>query len=233
MTPGERTSLRRWLAFLGTVVVARVLAGILSNYGAYLPAPDFRADFLLGREETFFRGGYRIAFLAHILAGPPALVLALPLASPALRHRAPKWHARLGRIEAALVGLLLAPSGLVMALEPLPWLSEPERLVAGLGFATLALVTGAAVTLGFIAARRRRLAEHRRWMTRVVALLLSAPILRIMGGVATLLAPDLSWTYAASAWASWLLPLAAAEGLLRRTDTGSVSRRTVDHRPRA
>ena len=61
MTPGERTALRRWLAILSGLVVARVLGGILSNYGRYLPAPDFHADFLVGREETFFRGGVRRA----------------------------------------------------------------------------------------------------------------------------------------------------------------------------
>lgn len=232
MTPGERTALRRWLAILSCIVVVRVLGGILSNYGLYLPTPDFHADFLVGREETFFHGGYRLAFLAHILAGPPALVLAPILASPPLRHRAPEWHARLGRIEAALVGLILAPSGLVMALQPLPWLPAEERFVAGLGFATLAVATGVAVACGFAAARQRRFADHGRWMARVVALLLSAVVLRVMGGLASVLAPDLPWTYPASAWGSWILPLLAVERFLRRTHTGTVSGRTVDHRPR-
>lgn len=211
MAPGEWTSLRRWIAILGVVVVARVLAGIVSTYGSYLPSPDFGADFLVGREASFFRGGYRVAFLAHILAGPPALVLAIVLAAPAPRRRFPRWHRRLGWCEAALVGLILAPSGLTMATEPLPWLPPAERLVAGIGFATLALSTGAAVALGVVAARRRRFVDHARWMTRLVALLLSAPILRIMGGVAALVAPDLPWTYAASAWGSWLMPLLAVE----------------------
>ena len=98
-----------------------------------------------------------------------------------------------------------------MATEPLPWLPPAERLVAGLGLGSLALVTGATVTLGFVAARRRRFAEHQRWMERCVALLLSAPILRIMGGAATLIAPGLPWDYAASAWGSWLVPLLAVE----------------------
>ncbi len=233
MAPHEWTALRRWLAILSGLVVVRVLGGILSNYGHYLPAPDFRADFLVGREETFFHGGYREAFVVHLLAGPPALVLALVLANPGLRRRAPEWHARLGRIEAGIVALILAPSGLVMAIEPLPWLSAPERAVAGLGFATLALFTGFSVAIGFAAARQRRFADHGRWMARVVALLLSAVVLRVMGGIASVLAPDLPWTYPASAWASWLLPLLAAEGFLRRNHTGTVSRRTADRRPPA
>jgi len=88
MTKLEWTSLRRWLAILGPVIVLRVLAGILTNYGDCFPEPNFHADFLVGREQMF-SGGYRTAFSVHLLAGPVALLLGMALARAALRHRVP------------------------------------------------------------------------------------------------------------------------------------------------
>jgi Predicted membrane protein (DUF2306) len=203
--------MKRLLMILGAAIVLRVVAGIVANYPGYLPTPDFRTDFLAGREETFDEGGYRTAFVAHILAGPPTLLLGLLLAVPALRQRAPLWHALLGQVVVALALLVVAPSGLVMARHPLPSLPVPEQAVAGLGFATLAFLTGVTAALGFLAARRRRLAEHERWMMRLLALLVSAVVLRVIGGATSLLIPDAPWSYAASAWASWLLPLVTVE----------------------
>ena len=121
--------MRRLLTILGAAIVLRVVAGIVANYPGYLPTPDFHTDFLAGREETFDKGGYRTAFVAHILAGPPTLLLGLLLAVPALRQRAPHWHARLGRLVVALALLVVAPSGLVMARHPLPSLPVPEQAV--------------------------------------------------------------------------------------------------------
>jgi len=203
--------MKRLLMILGAAIVLRVVAGIVANYPGYLPTPDFHTDFLAGREKTFDEGSYRTAFVAHILAGPPTLLLGLLLAVPALRQRAPLWHARLGRVVVALALLVVAPSGLVMARHPLPSLPVPEQAVAGLGFATLAFLTGVTASLGFLAAQRRRLAEHERWMMRLLALLFSAVVLRVIGGATSLLIPDAPWSYAASAWASWLLPLVAVE----------------------
>ena len=48
----EWTSLRRWLAILGAVIVLRVLAGIVTNDGDHFPEPNFHADFLVGREQA-------------------------------------------------------------------------------------------------------------------------------------------------------------------------------------
>jgi len=99
--------MRRLLTILGAAIVLRVVAGIVAEYPGYLPTPDFRTEFLAGREDTFDVGGYRVAFVAHLLAGPPTLLLGLLLAVPALRQRAPHWHARLGRLVVALA--LLPP----------------------------------------------------------------------------------------------------------------------------
>lgn len=64
----------------GTFQVARVLAyllvcktivSVLFTFRDYFP-PNFRSDFLLGRNEYFF-GAYQWAFYTHIISGPFAL----------------------------------------------------------------------------------------------------------------------------------------------------------------
>lgn len=188
------------------LLVCIVLAGILRNYPRYLP-PDFTSDFLLGR-EAYFHGGYRWAFYAHLAAGPITLLLGLALISDSLRRRLPAWHRGLGRLQIAIVLLLLAPSGL--------WMSTAAATgaVAGIGFATSALMTVLCALLGWRAAVQRRFAAHGMWMTRLLALLCSAVALRLLAGLADLAGLDADGLYPTLAWASWLLPLAACEAWL-------------------
>jgi hypothetical protein len=57
---------------LSVILMLRVLASILANYGDYFPA-DFDSLFLAGREATF-TFTYQIAFYSHIIASPLILV---------------------------------------------------------------------------------------------------------------------------------------------------------------
>ncbi|MFM8292442.1 MAG: DUF2306 domain-containing protein [Planctomycetia bacterium] len=233
MWAGGHIDPRPFLRPLAGLLVCVVLTGILRNYPRYLP-PDFASDFLLGRGAYFF-GGYRWAFYAHVAAGPVTLLLGLALMSVALRRRLPAWHRALGRVQVAIVLLLLVPSGL--------WMSAyaDTGVVAGLGFATLAVATAGCVICGWRAAVRRRFAIHEAWMTRVFVLLCSAVVLRLVAGLAFLARLDADWLYPASAWGSWLLPLAACEAwrLTRRdrssgrrceSGTAGTLRRTASHR---
>jgi hypothetical protein len=202
---------------LTALLVCLVLAGILRNYPRYLP-PDFSSDFLVGREASF-RGGYRWAFYAHLVAGPVALLLGLALMSATVRRRAPAWHRALGRMQVGVVLLVLVPSGLVMSAF------AATGVVAGLGFATLAVATAACAVLGWRAAMQRRFAAHEAWMTRLFILLCSAVVLRLIAGMAFLARFDANWLYPVSAWASWLGPLGAHEAwLLTRSRPASPPR---------
>ena len=203
MRAGLLVDPRPLLKPLTALLVCVVLAGILRNYPRYLP-PDFSSDFLVGREASF-RGGYRWAFYAHLVAGPVALLLGLALMSATVRRRAPAWHRALGRMQVGVVLLLLVPSGLVMSAF------AATGVFAGLGFATLAVATAACAVLGWRAAVQRRFAVHEAWMTRLFILLGSAVVLRLIAGVAALAGYEADWLYPASAWASWLGPLAAHE----------------------
>lgn len=195
------TAVLRWA---GVGLVLRVLVAILGNYPDYFP-PNFESLFLQGREATF-AGGYRVAFYVHICSAPGVLVSGLVLLSETVRRRFPGGHRVLGRVHAAVVLGLVLPSSLVMAQHAFGgW-------PAGVSFALLSVATAGCTLAGVVTARRRQFARHRRWMVRSFVLLCSAVVLRLISGAATVVGVESPETaYIAAAWASWLVPLAAAE----------------------
>lgn len=195
------------LKFVAILLVLKVVVVVLLSYPGYFP-PDFETDFLRGR-ETSFRGSYGIAFAAHVLAGPPSLVMGLWLLSDGARRKRPDLHRMVGRVYIAVVLVALAPSGLRMSWE------AQGGTIAGLGFATLAVATGFSAWLGWRAAVARRFDVHGRWMTRLYLLLLSAVILRAMGGVTEFVGIESDWPYQAAAWMSWVGPLVVWELIIR------------------
>jgi uncharacterized membrane protein len=203
--------LARAVTFLAVLLVGKVTLSVVLGYRDYLP-PNFEADFLLGR-EAYFWGPYSWAFYAHLASGPATLLLGTLLISRRFRQFAPRWHRRLGRVQVACVLLLVAPSGLWMA-----WYAMTGT-VAALGLGSLAISTAACVLLGWRAAVHRRFADHERWMWRTYLLLLSAVVIRLIGGLATVAGFGELWLYPLSCWASWLVPLLVFEMLpLRRAN---------------
>ena len=199
------TAVLRWLA---VVLMLRVLVTILANYPDYFP-PDFGSLFLQGREATF-AGAYRAAFYVHILSAPLVLLNGLLLLSERVRRRG-RWHRVLGRVQVAVLLVLVLPSSVVMSRHAFGgW-------PAGLSFLLLSVATAGCAIIGVAHARRRRYAEHRRWMLRCFVLLCSAVFLRLVSGAAGLIGvPSPEGAYIAAAWASWLLPLAGYEVAERR-----------------
>ena len=107
------SALSRLLKALAAILIVKVTLSVLVEYRDYFP-PNFESDFLRGR-ETYFWGHYHLAFFTHIVSGPAALILGAILISERFRRSFPFWHRRLGRIQVALVSLLVTPSGLWMA----------------------------------------------------------------------------------------------------------------------
>jgi uncharacterized membrane protein YozB (DUF420 family) len=193
-------------------LIVKVTISVIGNYVDYLP-PNFESSFLLGRDGYFF-GSYSIAFYVHIVTGPTSLMLAVLLMSQRFRRRYRGWHARLGRVQVAIV-LLVSISGL--------WMSRhaDTGAIAGVGFALLAVATGVFVVLGLRSAKRRRFDQHQRWMSRCVLCLCSAVVLRLIAGLSIVTGIEGNWVYPLSAWISWLIPLALYETQLRfRQDRG-------------
>jgi hypothetical protein len=197
--------LARALSVVTLVLIVRVALGVLFEYHHYFP-PNFQSDFLRGR-EPYFWGGYQWAFFVHLISGPTSLLLGTLLVSERLRKRAPAWHRRLGRIQGVCVLLLVAPSGLYMARY------AATGAVAAVGLGALAVATAVCVALGWRAAVQRRFADHRRWMLRTFVLLCSAVVIRMIGGLASVLEFDAPWLYPASTWLSWLAPLLVLESV--------------------
>jgi hypothetical protein len=224
MLKTRSTALSRVLTILTALLIWKVTLSVLLQYGNYIP-PNFSSDFLRGRAEYFW-DGYHWAFYAHLISGPPSLILGTMLVSTRLHklspiwHRrlvgtmlvstrlhklSPIWHRRLGRVQAAGVLLLVVPSGLWMARY------AESGVIAGIGLGLLAIATATCVAFGWRAAIMRRFVEHRRWMWRTFILLCSAVILRVIGGLATVADFDAAWLYPVSVWGSWLVPLLVFE----------------------
>ena len=193
----------RVLQILACLLVIKTTLSTVCVYGDYFP-PNFDATFLLGRER-YFDGAYRWGFYAHILSGPFNLLAGLFLISARMRQRYPKVHRVVGRLQVATILAFLLPSGLWMSRYAI------SGAVAGAGFACLSVVTAVCAVMGWRAAVGRRFAEHQRWMLRCFALLCSAVVIRVIGGLSEALAAD--WTYPWAAWLSWLLPLAVFEAM--------------------
>jgi hypothetical protein len=209
----------RVLKFLAAVLVVKVTASVVLSYRDYLP-PNFEAEFLRGR-ETYFWGAYGRAFYAHLASGPTSLLLGTLLVSERFRRWTPRWHRLLGKLQVTCILLLVVPSGLWMA-----WYAM-TGLIAGLGLGTLAIATAVCVLFGWRAAVQRRFATHERWMWRTYLLLVSAVLIRLIGGLATVVGFSELWLYPLSCWASWLVPLLVYELLLLR-HTASLAGTTTD-----
>lgn len=191
-----------------TLLVIVVTTRIVTVYANYFPA-NFSADFLVGREATFY-GLYQWGFYPHIVAGPFTLIAGLLLVSERFRIRFRLWHVRLGKAQVATVLFVLVPSGFLMAFY------AQAGMGVKTGFATLALFTGFAAWKGWRLAVQRDFCGHQAWMRRCYALLCSAVVTRIFGGTFFILGVEAEWTYYLTAWASWLIPLLTLELLLHR-----------------
>ncbi len=205
-------SLRRLALILSLALFAKVFLSIVYEYRNYFPA-NFDSNFLFGRREYFF-GTYGVAFYAHIVGGPIAILLGAFLVFSGVRSRFRGLHRVLGRIQIAIVLLLVVPGGLVMAAR------ASAGPIAGAGFAGLGVATAVTAAMTLHSARSRRFVAHRRWAIRFFILLCSPLLLRIMSGAMISFQYDSDVTYRWIAWLSWLLPLAVHEAWLRGSFAG-------------
>ena len=145
-----------------------------------------------------------------MVAGSICLLACIPQFSRSLLRRIPSLHRTCGKIYAASVLLLLAPTGIHLAL------SAKGGVPGQSGFLLLGIATFHTTLRGVTTIRRRDLDNHRRWMTRSFALVATAVTFRIYH-VAFFHAglPD-ETNYIASLWLSILGNAAAAEWILRR-----------------
>jgi uncharacterized membrane protein len=150
-----------------------------------------------------------IPMVAHLLAGPLALLLLPWQFLHNLRQSRPSLHRRIGYVY-----VLSVLVGAVGALALLP--DFLGHGTAAIGFALLGLLWAGTTIRAVQAARVGDHAAHRAWMVRSATLTFSAVTLRLY--MAPLMAAGwtVAETYTVTAWACWLPSLIVVELWQRR-----------------
>ena len=152
--------------------------------------------------------------VVHITCAVPYAVLGAFQFSSRLRRRHPRWHRSSGRLVVGL-GMAVATSALWMtvfyARQPgTGELAYLFRLAFGSGMA-------ACIVLGFSAIRRGDVSTHRAWMTRAYAIALAAGTQTITLAVGPAFFGSGVLTKDLSLGAAWVINLAVAELVIRRS----------------
>ena len=209
----------RWSVLLA-VVVAAFLAFSIPPYLTVDPAQS--------RVPPTFDLHYPL-LIAHVALATVAMVMALVQIGPGVRARWPRVHRRAGRVYVAAV-LPAAASGMAIgAATPF----GPLLAVSNVVLASLWLWF---TVNGYLAARRRRFAEHRRHLVRSAALALSIITNRIWTPVLFIALRPLqdsvfggdeerfiSLVAGLGGWLGWTIPLFAVSWWLRHHPVVSLS----------
>ncbi|MBI1224990.1 MAG: DUF2306 domain-containing protein [Bacteroidetes bacterium] len=163
-------------------------------------------DFLITKQHIIHLIHYRAAFYAHIFSSIFVLASGAFLFSKYILQKAPKLHRYAGRIYVVALLLVSAPSGFVMSFY------ANGGWPAKLSFIILAPLWWYFTWKGFDTARKRKFAEHKKWMLRSYAITLSAVSLRVYQMLlGQFLYLDPVTQYVLVSWTAWLGNWAAVE----------------------
>lgn len=152
--------------------------------------------------------------VVHITGAVPYAVLGAFQFSARLRRRHPSRHRAIGRLVVGL-GLAVVLSGLWMTLfySRQPGTGELAQLLR----LTFGSAMAAAIVLGFAAIRRGDVAAHLTWMTRAYAIALAAGTQTFTLALGPALFGPGALTKDLSLGAAWVLNIAVAEVVIRRS----------------
>jgi uncharacterized membrane protein len=152
--------------------------------------------------------------VVHITCAVPYAVLGAFQFSSSLRRRHPHWHRATGKVVVAL-GLAVAVSGLWMTVfyPRQPGTGELAFLLR----LTFGSALAACILLGFAAIRRGDVRTHRAWMTRAYAIALAAGTQTVTLAVGPAVFGTGALSKDLSLGAAWLINVAVAEAVLRRS----------------
>lgn len=159
--------------------------------------------------------------VAHIVGAAGYAVVGALQFVPRIRRRHPRWHRRPGRVL-TVAGLTVAGSALWMTLA---YAAKPGtgdllyvlRLVFGTGMA-------ACLVLGFAAIRRRDIDAHRAWMIRAYAIGVAAGTQAFTEGIGGALFGTGELAADLAKGAGWVINLAVAEWVIRRSSPAGARR---------
>ncbi len=177
------------------------------------------ADLSSGRTEEnarFFDLPFPI--IVHIIGATTFCVLGAFQFMPSLRRRHPRWHRLAGRVFVP-AGLAAALSGMWMsAFSDLPVHDNAALAWMRLFFGSLMAV---GLVLGVVAIARRDVRTHQRWMARSYAVAQGAGTQALILGPMVFLVGQPSGALKATGMgAAWVINLAVAEWLVRRSQSG-------------
>lgn len=159
-----------------------------------------------------------LPILVHILGATTYLVLGAFQLVPSLRRTRPRWHRWSGRV--------LVPAGVAGGLSGM-WMAAWSDLPAhdNQALMWLRLLFGAVMVgglvLGLLAIRRRDVRTHQRWMARAYAVAQGAGTQALVLGPVVVVAGQPSGNLkAVGMGAAWVINLAVAEWLVRRSEAG-------------
>ncbi|MDT5075782.1 MAG: hypothetical protein QOJ80_419 [Mycobacterium sp.] len=206
------TYAQRWSA----VLLFAVAAFLVLSLPPYLTVDSARS-----RVPSTFGLHYPL-LIAHIALATVAIVMALVQIWPGVRARWPRVHRRAGRAYVVAV-LPAAAIGMVIGA------ATPFGPILATGSVVLAALWLWFTANGYVAARRRRFAAHRRHMLRSVTLAFSIITNRIWNPILYLTLQPLRdnvfggdeerfiWLVAGlSGWLGWTIPLLAVSWWLTR-----------------
>jgi uncharacterized membrane protein len=164
-----------------------------------------------------------LPIVVHIVGATTFCVLGAFQLMPSFRRRRPGWHRWSGRVLVP-AGLAAALSGMWMAaFAELPAHDNTALMWIRLLFGSVML---AGLVLGLTAIRRRDVRTHQRWMARAYAVGQGAGTQALVLGPMVLVVDQPGGTLKASGMAfAWVLNLAVAEWLVRRSQSRQSSRR--------
>jgi uncharacterized membrane protein len=164
-----------------------------------------------------------VPVLVHVLGACTFCVLGAFQFMPSFRRRRPGWHRWSGRVLVP-AGLAAALSGLWMAVfYDLPAHDNTALMWIRLFFGTL-MVAG--LVLGLAAILRRDVRTHQRWMARAYAVAQGAGTQALVLGPMVLFVDQPGGTLKASGMAAaWVINVAVAEWLVRRSERRQSRRR--------
>jgi uncharacterized membrane protein YozB (DUF420 family) len=200
----------RTFIFFALVFFALLFAVALyyQNAPFIIEGPD--RGFLLTKEPGVLRTVYLPAFYVHIITGSLVLISGVFQLSKNLRQRYPRWHRYAGRFYVAVILILTAPSGFVMALYANGGRSSQ------LCFALLALFWWYFTFVGWRKAMQRDWLSHRRCMLRSYVLTFAAVMLRMYSFIFALAGFRGETIYSVIVWLSWVPSLIIIELWFRR-----------------
>ncbi len=169
---------------------------------------DEIAPFIIEKLPLPLENVWLLALQIHVVAAALCLPACVVLQSTGLLRRAPRLHRWLGRTTAAAVLLMLAPSGLYLALF------AKGGLLGTLGFVLSGIIVIVAMVQGIRHARAGRFVAHRRSTLHVLAQLSVAVTSRTLLALLDLAGMEVELAYLVALWVPVLASAAFVEWIM-------------------